>query len=109
MVRLKAALGAVPTMPISEFQFHNGSIKSLVRYDEAQDEYEFQFHNGSIKSPNNQQKILYKTRTISARRNFPFLLKVVNVRLCKIDGRLTRAHGYGLIEVIVGQKVCLMD
>ena len=56
--------------------------------------FKFQFHNGSIKSPNNQQKILYKTRAISTRRKSPPLPKVVNVRLCETDGRLTTARGY---------------
>ena len=54
----------------------------------------FQFHNGSIKSPNNQQKILYKTRVITTRKKSPPPPKVVNVRLCKIHGGLTTARGY---------------
>ena len=54
----------------------------------------FQFHTGSIKSPNNQQKILYKTHAISAREKLSLGLKVVNVRLCKINGGLTTARGY---------------
>ena len=101
------------------FQFHNGSIKSnlSVRNDEYPNCFNstmvrlkaldpsdptlsvqaFQFHNGSIKSPKNQLKILYKTRTISTRRKLSLGSKVVNVQLCKINGRLTRSRGYASI------------
>ena len=32
------------------FQFHNGSIKSIISEDAAKALLRFQFHNGSIKS-----------------------------------------------------------
>ena len=50
MVRLKAKerLGRKPKNQV--FQFHNGSIKSLLMDDAPLTILEFQFHNGSIKS-----------------------------------------------------------
>ena len=75
------------------FQFHTGSIKRPPPDALERNETAFQFHTGSIKSPNNQQKILYKTRAISTREKLLLGLKVVNVRLCGINGGLTTARG----------------
>ena len=94
MVRLKEYEQYWVKVAVVEFQFHNGSIKSGHRKQYYNKSGQFQFHNGSIKSPKNQLKILYKTRTISTRRKLWLGSKVVNVQLCKINGRLTRSRGY---------------
>ena len=91
---IKRVDGEVIIKSAGEFQFHNGSIKSRAQPRALSAQLWFQFHNGSIKSPTNQQKILYRTRTISTRRKLPLLPKVVNVRLCKIHGELTTARCY---------------
>ena len=85
------------------FQFHSGSIKSATALLSITRTNSFQFHSGSIKSPKNQREILYITRIISSSRRLLLGSKIVNVRLCKIGGRLTRSLGYSLIEVIVGK------
>ena len=91
---IKSMHGSAFDSDLTMFQFHNGSIKRKVGSLWYCLRVVFQFHNGSIKSPKNQLKILYKTRTISTRRKLSLGSKVVNVQLCKINGRLTRSRGY---------------
>ena len=50
MVRLKAGRGERVRRKTYRFQFHNGSIKSIVALVHFDDVVLFQFHNGSIKS-----------------------------------------------------------
>ena len=50
MVRLKGISTAFIEKDSYQFQFHNGSIKSLSNMQQAEKPNAFQFHNGSIKS-----------------------------------------------------------
>ena len=49
MVRLKGGFQEVGLFNDYQFQFHNGSIKSLEISDAIAEVVVFQFHNGSIK------------------------------------------------------------
>ena len=91
------------------FQFHNGSIRRKMQILMVCGSSMFQFHNGSIRSPNNQQKILYKTRAISAMRKSPPPPKVVNVRLCKTHGGVDDSAWLSLKSIIMEQKCRLID
>ena len=50
MVRLKVKGEFFMAVKMFVFQFHNGSIKSIISEDAAKALLRFQFHNGSIKS-----------------------------------------------------------
>ena len=49
MVRLKVQYQNGDIVIVNEFQFHNGSIKSVLGWPQERFDDMFQFHNGSIK------------------------------------------------------------
>ena len=64
MVRLKVDLGITYLLPLAQFQFHNGSIKSRRLCFAQSLGSMFQFHNGSIKrfmkSHRRQDRIMFQ-------------------------------------------------
>ena len=65
MVRLKDANDMVNLQVDPEFQFHNGSIKSVMIPPVIHRYATFQFHNGSIKSS-------FQKATVDAQTSFQF-------------------------------------
>ena len=74
MVRLKDVIARIGTTAFDEFQFHNGSIKSLPAGVLGNAVESFQFHNGSIKRAEISVNIIHQIAWIVQAKNARFLI-----------------------------------